>query len=209
MGELIEVEFIGGVSKEEFEKLKRFFKEKGVYKETKRRISFMYFRDKIPKDISEIGDEEVDLRLRVTNKKPELVLKKGLFTGTHSREEISIKFPKKEIEKYIKFLSILGWHLGVIYATEIFVYEYKGVEFSLVNIKDYGYNFEAEMLVEKGGEKDAEKKIKEILNELNLKPFDKKGIDKQCNEINNRKELHFDFSKQKFEEMKKRFKEFF
>ena len=140
MEKQIEVEYIGNISKEEFENLKKKFESEGIFKKRKERISFMYFRDKIPNDVSEIKDETIDLRLRVTNKKPEIILKKGLFTGSHSRKEISINFNIDQINNYIAFLSALDWNIGVIYAAETFVYEYKGIEFSLVKIKDYGYH---------------------------------------------------------------------
>ena len=72
--------------------MKKKFEVEGVFKKKKERISFMYFRDNVPDNISEIKDEDLDLRLRITNKEPELIAKNGLFTGSHSRKEISINF---------------------------------------------------------------------------------------------------------------------
>ena len=209
MEKQIEVEFIGDIKKEQFDNLKVFFKKEGTYKKTKHRISFMYFKDKIPKDMSEIKLEDIDLRLRITNKKPELVLKQGLFTGAHARKEISINLSLEEFPVYIELLKALGWHLGVIYAVETLVYNYKNIEFSLVNIKDYGYNFEAEILTDEKEQAEAKKKIMGVLDQLKLKPFDEAGLNKQCNDINNRKELQFDFSKQSFDTIKNKFKEYF
>jgi hypothetical protein len=209
MVEQIEVEYIGNVSKAKHEELKRLFEKEGTFKKKKERLSFMYFRDKIPKDLREIKDELIDLRFRVTNKEPEIVLKYGNFSGSHARKEISINPSGAETEKYIEFLSLLGWNLGVIYATKTFVYEYKGIEFSLVEIVDYGYNFEAEILTNQENIASAKKKIMGELNLLGLKSFDEEGLNKQCNAINNKKELQFDFSKQTFKEVRSRFKEFF
>lgn len=208
MNKQIEVEFIGYLSKEKFEELKEKFEKEGIYKKKEKRLSFMYFRNRIPKDFSKLKDEKVDLRIRITNRKPELVIKQGLFTGSHTRKEISLNFPFNEIKKYIDFLAILGWKRGVIYVAKIVVYKYKGVEFSLVNIKDYGYNFEAEILTEKTKEQKAKKRIIKLLGGLQLKPFDEGGLIKQCNEINNRKEMQFDFFKYSFNYIKKRFSEF-
>jgi len=209
MEKQMEVEYIGNLDKNQFEELKKKLETEGAFKKRKERISFMYFKDNIPKDISEIKDEDIDLRLRITNKKPEIIVKKGSFTGAHSRKEISIVFSMEEIETYIDFLSALGWHIGVIYAAETFVYEYQGIEFSLVAIKDYGYNFEAEILTTKEDEPNARKKIGSVLKELNLMPFDEDGLNKQCNEINNQKELRFDFSRQNFDEFRTKFSDFF
>ncbi len=205
----LEVEYIGTLSLDYFKELKSKMNRIGSFKKKKDRITFMYFKDKVPKNLSEIKDEDIDLRLRVTNRNPEIIIKKGLFTGSHSRKEISIEFKKNEIQKYIDFLSAMNWRLGVIYAVQTFVYEYKGVEISLVDIKDYGYNFEAEILTNKEEELNARKKINIILKELNLNPFTEKELDIQCNAINNREELRFNFSKDNIEDFKKRFNDFF
>lgn len=209
MEKQIEVEFIGKLSKEKFFKLKEKFEKEGVFKKRKERISFMYFRNEIPKDLSEIKDEDTDLRLRITNKNPEIIVKRGSFTGSHSRKEISINFLIGDIQKYVDFLSALDWNIGVIYAVETFAYEYKGVEFALVDIEDYGYNFEAEILTTSKNEFQAKKEISEVLDRLNLKPFDEDGLNKQCNEINNREELRFNFAKQKIQELIEKFPKFF
>jgi len=205
----IEVEFIGSLSKEKFQELKSLFEKEGEFKKQKIRLSLMYFRDRIPEDLSEIKDEPVDLRFRVTNKQPEIVLKHGLFTASHARKEISIEMKPEESEKYIEFLSCLGWNIGVIYATKTFAYTYKGIEFSLIEIKDYGYNFEAEILTNKSEVDEAKKTITKELENLGLKPFDEEGLNKQCNAINNKTDLQFDLSKQSFKEIRDRFREFF
>lgn len=205
----IEVEFIGNISKEQFDSLKNKFQQVGKFKKKKKRISFMYFKNGVPEKYSSAEDDEVDLRIRITNGEPEIIVKQGKFTATHSRKETSIFFKPSEIEKYLDFLMALGWKRGVIYAAETHVYEHKGIEFSLVEIGDYGYNFEAEILTEESKVESAKKKITEELNTLGLKPFDEKALDEQCNAINNKKDLQFDFSKQSFEEIKTHFKDFF
>ena len=209
MEKQIEVEHIGKIDEKKFNELKELFGNEGEFLKRKERISFMYFRDSIPKDITEIKKEETDLRLKITNKKPELIVKKGLFTGTHSRKEVSILFSMEELSKYIDFLSALDWNIGVIYAAETFVYNYKGIEFSLVHIINYGYNFEAEILTSKEDVEEATTKIKKILNELNLTPFNDEELNNQCNEINNRVDLRFDFSKENIGDYKKKFPDFF
>lgn len=209
MPKQIEVEFIGELTKDKFGKLKELLEKEGESKEEKERISFMYFRESIPKDLKDIKDEKVDLRFRITNKKSEIVLKYGIFDAAHSRKEISIPLKKEDCEKYIEFLALLGWNIGVIYATRTFVYSYKGVEFSLVKIRDFGYNFEAEILTDENNIDNAKIKIKQELDTLQLKPFNEESLNRQCNSINNKKELQFDFSKQTFSEIKDRFKEFF
>ena len=123
MDKQIEVEYMGKISKEKFDELKIKFNQEGKFKKLKKRLTFMYFRDYIPKDLEEIKNEEVDLRVRITNKEPELIIKKGLFTGSHARKEISIGFKLEEISKYIDMLTALSWKIGVIYAVETNVFE--------------------------------------------------------------------------------------
>lgn len=205
----IEVEYIGSLSEEKFEELKDLFSKSGEIIKEKKRLTLMYFRDKIPKDLTEIKDEKVDLRFRVTNKEPEVVLKYGDFSGNHARKEISLDLSGDDSEKYVEFLSLLGWNLCVIYATDTSVFTYKGIEFSLVKIEDYGYNFEAEILTEESDVENAKDKIEKVLSELELRPFCEQELNKQCNEINNKLELKIDLSKNKFSEIKERFSEYF
>ena len=169
----------------------------------------MYFKNGVPEKYSSAEDDEVDLRMRITNGKPEIILKQGKFTATHSRKETSIFFKASEIKKYLDFLMALGWKSEGVYAAETQVYEYKGIEFSLVEIKDYGYNFEAEILTTEDKIEEAKKQIEKELGKLKIKAFNEEKLNKQCNAINNKKELHFDFTKETFEQHKEKFKEFY
>ena len=209
MQNTVEVEYIGNISKNKFIELKEQLEKEGSLKSTKNRLTLMYFRDKIPKDIKDIEDEKVDLRLRITNYQSELILKYGLFTGTHARDEISFKFEENEFEKYIKLLRYLDWNFVVVYATKTYAYNYKDVEFSLVEINDFGYNFEIEILTSKSNEEDARKKILNTYNEFGIKHFNNEELQKLCNRINNTKKLQYDLRTTNFNDIKKRFRFFF
>ncbi|HZX12126.1 MAG TPA: hypothetical protein VFE88_01585 [Candidatus Nanoarchaeia archaeon] len=200
-----EVEYIGELSDKQYNNLKSKF---GQPIKTKRRISFMYFKNGIPFEFSQAEDDGTDLRLRVTNGEPELILKQGSFTASHNRKETSVHFKLSEIQTYIDLLSGLGWKIVVAYGAETSVYKYNKIEFSLIKIKNYGYNFEAEILTSEDKVTEAKQKIEAELSKLELKPFDEQGLNKQCNAINNKKELQFDFSKQQFKDIEVRFKEF-
>ena len=97
MQNTVEVEYIGNISKNKFIELKEQLEKEGSLKSTKNRLTLMYFRDKIPKDIKDVEDEKVDLKLRITNYQSELILKYGLFTGAHARDEISFKFEESPL----------------------------------------------------------------------------------------------------------------
>jgi len=202
-----EVEYIGKLTAAQFEDLKKFLTTHGTFKKEKKRLSLLYFRNAIPADLNDIADEQVDLRLRITNKKPELILKYGTFTATHARKEITI--PIQDMEPYAELLSCLGWHHVVLHVTHTLAYMYKDIELSLVDVKDFGHTFEAEILSDESGIDDAKKKIDTLLRELHLVPYDQKGIFDQCNLLNNKKELQFDTLKQPFSEIKKRYSDFF
>ena len=92
----IEVESRGPLSMEDFARAKNFLEKNGRFKGENKRLSLMYFRNKFPKDMTEIKDEKVDLRIRVTNGQAELVLKYGTFSASDSRKEISIFFAQTE-----------------------------------------------------------------------------------------------------------------
>jgi adenylate cyclase class IV len=106
-------------------------------------------------------------------------------------------------------LSYLGWNLVVVYATRTDVYNYKDLEFSLVEIQDFGYNFEIEILTSPSNVEDARKKILNICNEFGIKNFDNEGLQKQCNLMNNTKTLQYDLRTINFNDIKKRFRFFF
>ncbi len=205
----IEVEISGKISLEQFKKIREILEEGGTFKKLKARLSFMYFRNSIPKDLSEIKDDLVDLRFRVTNKEPEIVLKYGSFTGNHARKEITLSLTKENMSNYIEFLNLLGWSRIVVYATRTYTYQYQNIEFALVEIKDYGYNFEAEIITDESHIAEAQEKIREELNRLGLVPFSDEDLTLQCNQINNTKKLQFDLNLNTLVEIKSRFKEFF
>jgi hypothetical protein len=55
----------------------------------------------------------------------------------------------------------------------------------------------------------ARNEINNVLKELELKPFDEQGLNKQCNEINNREKLRFNFAEQNIKEIQEKFSKFF
>ena len=206
----IEVEQRGPLTRNEFVKIKSFLDKNAKFILKKERLSFMYFRDKIPKDVEEIKDDPIDLRIRVTNKDPEIIIKYGLFGRCDNRKEISLPIPLDKVEEAVELLKAMGWVETVAYATKTYTYQYRGIEFALVEIKNFGYTYEAEILVEEGknieGIRD---KIKSVCKELSLRDYKKGEFENQCNKINNTKSLQFNFSKIDFKKTKKIFEDFF
>ncbi len=206
----IEVEIMGPLNKKEFTSLNKFMKRDAKFLGERDRFTLMYFKNKIPKYIGEIKGEKVDLRLRISNKKAEIVLKYGLFGYVNKREEIIIPIELSKFDEAIRFLKYLGWTKTVVYATKTYMYKYKNTELVITDIKDFGYSYEIEIMV--NSEKDVsrtENELFKIIKDLNLRKYTKEGFDKQCNDINNTKELQIDFKEESFSRIKNKFKKFF
>lgn len=109
----------------------------------------------------------------------------------------------------IEFLFILGFYYGVLQATKSYLYLYKGVEVVLVNVPNFGYYFEAEIVSDPNSITIADQKIMSVCEELNISVFDNKGIRKLLQDLNNRPGFRFNFKKQKFSDIKKRFMGYF
>lgn len=208
MKEQIEVEVRGKIT-EDFDDVLDSFKEKAEFLEEKDRFSLIYFRDGPVDDVSEIKDEKVDLRVRVTNKKAEIVMKHGTWGGNDSRKEILIPIDLEKFADTVDFLKCIDWDSGVLMATKTYVFNYKGVEFALVNSKELNY-FEAEKIVENQEEADkATEEIKEICKEVGLGPFAEEQFIEEVNKMNNAPGAKFDLKKQNFKDIKEEYKEFF
>jgi adenylate cyclase class IV len=169
---MIEVEVRGKI--EDFEKTLSLFKEIAEFVKEKDRLTLAYFRNEVPLDIREDRDEKVDVRLRITNKEAELVMKYGNWSGSDARKEISIPIKKEDFENMIELLKYLNWKYGVILATKTYVFNYRGVEFALVkrvNVENWDY-FEAEKMVKSEEEVEtAMKELKEISSDMKMELF--------------------------------------
>ena len=185
------------------------FRKIATFVGEKDRFSLIYFNHGLVKDVREIKDEKIDLRLRITNKQAELVLKYGTWGGSDSREEISLPVPNEKFAETVLLLQRLGWTKGVALATKTYTFQYQGIEFALVQTKHLTY-FEAEKMVTT--KKDIEKERDHILTicrSLGLEPFSDESFMDTINLLNNHPDNQFNFTKQSFEEIKKKYEEYF
>lgn len=193
----IEVEIRGPLTKDEFNKLDTFLQKEGVFKQKKERILIDYS--------SGMENRTKDIRIRETNGVPEIVLKLGSWGGTESREEISIKTESGKFESLVKVFGELGYEKGVLCIRNSMVYDFKGIEFALVEVPNHSFFFEAEILATPETALDAENEIKKICEELNLKIFSKDDFFEYVNTLNREANVNFDyknFQKGYFEEKK-------
>ncbi|MBI3337102.1 MAG: hypothetical protein HY005_00560 [Candidatus Staskawiczbacteria bacterium] len=203
----IEVEHRGSLTKEQFIALNKFFNKNGKFLEEKNRFSIIY--SSRGKETFKLGRSKIDLKLRITNKKTELVLKYGKWSGNDARKEFSFPIDSKKFEEMIEFLFILGFYYGVLQVTKSYLYKYKGIEIVLVEVPKFGYYFEAEIVTDLDSIKSADKKIMLICKELNLNVFNDKGLRKLLEDLNNRPGFRFNFKKQRLSDIKKRFLDYF
>jgi len=161
------------------------------------------------KETSKISKNPIDLRLRITNKKTELVLKYGKSSGNDARKEFSFPMDSKKFEETAEFLFMLGYYYGVLQTTKSYLYMYKGIEFALVDVPKFGYYFEAEILTDSKSVKNADKKIMSVCDKLGLDVLNDKDFWKFLENLSNRPGFRFNFKKQKFSDIKKRFIDYF
>lgn len=203
----IEVEHRGVLTEEKFLELNKLLKKNGKFLGEKNRFSVIY--SPRGKESFKISNSKIDLRPRITNRKAELVLKYGNWSGNDARKEFSFPIELKKFEEAIEFLFILGFYYGVLQATKSHLYLYKGVEVVLVEVPGFGYYFEAEIVTDQNFIERAHKKIMSVYKELDLNVFSKKDFRKLLKDLNNRPGFRFNFKKEKFSDIKKRFINYF
>lgn len=203
----VEVEHRGLLTEKKFKELNKFLKKNGKFLEEKDRFSVIY--SPRGKETFKLGRSPIDLKLRITNKKTELVLKYGKWSGNDARKEFLFPIDSKKFEEAAEFLQILGFYYGVLQATKTYLYLYKGIEFAVVKVPGWGYYFEAEIATEKDKIKSANIKIMSACKELDLNVLNDKDFYKLCETLNKRPGFRFNFKKQKFSDIKKRFVDYF
>jgi len=154
----IEVEIRGLILDEKYQEVKEFFDKNAKKVGVKDRILIDYSTF-LPGGIEE---RTKDIRLRVTNGIPEIIVKLGEWGGAEQRKELSIKTERGTFDLLTEIFAALGYEKGVLAVRKSHVYEYKDTEFALVEVPDHSYYFEAERMIDEG--EDADEIIKEMEN---------------------------------------------
>jgi adenylate cyclase class IV len=203
----IEVEHRGVLSKEKFKELSALLKERGKFVKEKDRFSVIYFPR--GKERLKVSKSPLDLRVRITNKKSELILKYGRTSGNDARKGFSFPVDSGKFEATTEFLKILGFYYGILQATKTYVYMYKDIEFALVDVPGWGYYFEAEKLTDVKSIENANKKIELACKEFDLDILNDKDFYNLLEDLGNRPGFRFNFKKKTFSTIKKRFLDYF
>ena len=202
MDKNIEIEIRGPLSKEEFENLVKFFESNGKKKSEKDRVLIDYstFLE------GGVENRKKDIRLRVTNGIPEIIVKVGEWGGNEQRKELSVFIKQGEFDTLVEIFGELGFGKGMLCVRKSKVFEYKNIEFALVEVPGHSYYYEAEKMAS-GIENGAAliKEIENVCRELKLDVFDKKQFFDYVEKLNKESNEIFDYKNYTSHYFKNRF----
>jgi len=202
----IEVELRGFLKNKEYLKLKSFLDKHAKFTKTKDRIIIDYSTC-LPG--GSIRERTLDIRARITNGNPEIIIKKGSWGGDEARQEISVQLQQGEFLNLLKAYAVMGLDHGILIMRNSLTYQYKGIEFALVEIPNHSFFFEAEIMASDDVSeeiKDTEY-IKQVCGELGLTLFSKQEWFAYLDIINKEANDTFDFNKDGIKKMEKILKE--
>ncbi len=202
MNKNIEIEVRGLLTKEKFDNLVCLFEAKAKKTAEKNRVLIDYstFLE------GGVKNRNKDIRLRVTNGTPEIIVKIGEWGGSERRKELSAFTSPGEFDTLVEIFGELGFCKGMLCVRKSKVYEYRDIEFALVEVPGHSYYYEAEKMVHE--EEDAEKIIEEIKNvckELNLEVLDKKHFFEYIEKLNKESNEVFEYKNHTSNYFKNRF----
>lgn len=198
----IEIEIRGPLSKNEYTEIKAFFDINAEKVEVKDRILIDYSRT----TQGDMSERKKDIRLRVTNGVPEIIIKLGSWGEHEQRKELSVTTPPGTFDALTEIFAALGYEKGVLCIRKSHVYIFKNIEFALVEVPQHSYFYEAEKMADEN--EDAEKlmnEMKAICAELGLKVFDKNGFFSYVEKLNKEANEQFDILAVKENYFKERF----
>lgn len=193
MAKNIEVEVRGPLTKEQFENLSKLFSTEGRFIADKNREAIC-FPD--PNTGSLVERCETDIRVRNTNGIPELIVKTGTWGAEdESRREYSLIGKPGKFHEMIEMLAVMGFKSGMAVVRQGKVYEYEGVEFSLVEVPGHSNFFEAEIMVALKDKDAALADIKKICKKLGLTIFSQQEFYDYINLLNVEANREYNFEK--------------
>lgn len=199
----IEVEVRGLLNTDEYQKAKTVLGDKGIFKEIKERVLIDYSTF-LPGE--GVRDRSKDIRIRVTNGIPEITVKLGSWGGSESRKELSFKGAEGEFETLVEIFGNLGFTKGILAKRRTEVFDYKGVEFALVEVPNHSYYFEAEKMAHDTSDfVVVEQEIRDVCKELGLTIIDKEGFFQYIEKLNRESNGIFEFSEYKTGYFKEKF----
>lgn len=159
---IIEVEIRGALTEDSYINLTAYLKDNAVLIKKQNRFLLDYSTF-----LEGIGERKTDVRVRKTNGKVEIIVKKGKFGGT-SREEVSV-FPEGDsFESTLRLMNMLGYSKAVACDRSITRYKIEDIEIAIQDVIDFSDSrnihsrfFEAEIMCN-DDEKEKEKAVEKI-----------------------------------------------
>lgn len=202
MNKNIEIEIRGPLTKEKFDDLAHFFEVRAKKKAAKDRILIDYstFLE------GGVENRNKDIRLRVTNGIPEIIVKIGEWGGSEQRKELSAFTKQGEFDTLVEIFGELGFCKGMLCVRKSKIYEYKDIEFALVEVPGHSYYFEAEKMAhEKEDPSIIIEEIKNVCKELELDVFDKRQFFEYIEKLNKESNEVFEYKNHTSNYFKNRF----
>lgn len=157
----IEIEFRAIFGENDFYRLKEYLdKNANNLGEDDKDVFFFIMPDKLLKVVNNISKNNA-----------KLVLKLNKIGKGSNFEEIEIPIERKYINDFVKVLTTIGFTDNIMHSFQKRKnYVYKGVEVALKYSEVWGHHLELEIMIADIKEKEqAEKKIREAANDLNIK----------------------------------------
>jgi adenylate cyclase class IV len=198
----VEVEMRGSLTAEQYARLKSFLDKNAKKTSTKNRVLIDY-SSFLP---GEMKDRKEDIRLRITNGVPEMIIKLGGWGAVDQRKELSVTTGPGTFDTLVEIFSVLGYTKGMLCQRKIEVYEYKEVEFALVEIPGHSFFYEAEKMISENQDMETTaQEIRSVCSELELPIFTGDEFFAYVETLNREANEVFDFSKEGSGYFKKRF----
>ena len=198
----IEVEVRGPLTPETYTNLKLFLEANGEKVATKDRMLIDYSTFLA----GEMKDRKKDIRLRITNGTPEIMIKMGGWGAVDQRKELAVTTAPGTFDTLVEIFAALGYEKGVLCDRKTEAYDYKGVEFALVEVPGHSYFYEAEKMAHEGQDMQmVTEAITGVCKELALPIFTGDEFFAYVEKLNQEANEVFDFSKEGPGYFKKRF----
>ena len=161
----VEVEFRSIIDKARYGELMLFFKKNASY----------LGRDS---QVTHYLDDKGQLRLQKSTRGAKIWLKQGALHKTE-HEEIEVGISSKDFKTVAKIFELAGKPIRVTWYRLRHTFLWKGVSIMLDYTRGYGYIAEFEVMCTQQKVSLAKKKIKEMMDRLNLNPTPKSNFDKK------------------------------
>jgi predicted adenylyl cyclase CyaB len=162
---MIEVEVRTFLTKNQYNRLKKFFKKNAKLVE-KSHQETIYF------------DTKQDFRIQKSGTYSKIWMKGGKMHD-EKRDELEIKFAKEDFGPMLKLLNKLGLKNSIKWLRERNTFLWNGINVMLDNTIGYGYILELEKLSDSKHKDKALKELKVLMNFLGLSPTPKEEFGKR------------------------------